>query len=44
MPLPHDEPLDNAIGRVAKDTQQHVDSGGEEGHDRNGAARHLGPV
>jgi deazaflavin-dependent oxidoreductase (nitroreductase family) len=37
MPLPQEEPLDSAIGWVAKHTRQYIESGGAEGHDWNGA-------
>jgi deazaflavin-dependent oxidoreductase (nitroreductase family) len=37
MGLPQEEPLDNAIGWVAKHTRRYIESGGAEGHEWNGA-------
>ena len=37
MPLPVEEPLDSAIGWVAKHTARYVESGGAEGHEWQGA-------
>lgn len=37
MALPKEDPLDNQIGWVAKHTRRYIESGGEDGHEWNGA-------